>query len=145
MIAIMTRVAAVSTLLVVGLFCDARAQEDLTINDKDIKVVHFEELNYPTFARAAQIEGVVVVRVSLDERGNVVKAVAISGKEPLIRDCLVNAKKWKFQPNAQRIALIVYNFTMPIVGCGAVTSFFTLRGANFATITGCPPPVEPER
>lgn len=130
-------------LLTVGAFNCPSDQEDVTVNDNDIKVVHFEQLNYPTFARAAHVEGVVVLRVFLDDRGDVVRAVAISGKEPLIPDTIANAKKWKFQPNAHKMAVIVYNFTMPTGACGTADTLFILQGANFATIMGCPPPVEP--
>ena len=130
-------------LLVISSFNHLSAQDDTTVSDKDMRVVHFEELNYPTFARAAHIEGVVVVRVILDDQGNVVKALAISGNEYLIRDCIPNAKKWKFQPNSRKMAIIVYNFVLPAGACGSVTSLFMLQGPNFATITSCPAPVEP--
>ncbi len=113
------------------------AQDDAPIDDKDIKIVHFEELNYPPLARAARIEGAVVIRVSFDDRGNVVKAVAISGKEPLIDYCLANAKKWKFEPNARKMAVLVYHFTLPPAVCGPDFSFFMLEG-NLVTITACP-------
>src|SRR5271156_1216915 len=132
------------SLLVISSWSSVSAQEEPTVSDKDIKILHFEELNYPTFARAAHIEGVVVVRVPLDDRGDVVKALAISGKEPLIRDCIANAKKWKFQPNSHKMAVIVYSFTLPTGSCGSVTSLFMVQGVNLATITGFPAPVEPQ-
>ena len=125
------------TLLVISSTSYINAQEDTTVNDKDIKIIHFEELNYPTLARVAHIEGVVVIRVILDEQGNVAKAVAISGNELLIGDSLANAKKWKFQPNARKMAVIVYSFTLLLADCGPVTSFFMLRSPNLATITSC--------
>ncbi|HTV60669.1 MAG TPA: energy transducer TonB [Verrucomicrobiae bacterium] len=130
-------------ILVAGYLHGLNAQDVGTVNDKDIKIVHFEELKYPTFARAAHIEGAVVVRVFLDGQGNAVKAIAISGKDALITDSIANARKWKFQPNTQRTAVIVYIFTLPTAACGSVTSIFMLQGANIATITGCPAPVEP--
>jgi Gram-negative bacterial TonB protein C-terminal len=133
-----------ASLLAIGSWGSVNAQEEPSVSDKDIKIVHFEELNYPTFARAAHIEGVVVVRVILDDRGGVVKALAISGKDPLIPDCIANAKKWKFQPNSRKMAVIVYNFTLPTGSCGSVTSLFMVQGTNLVTITGCPAPVEPQ-
>jgi TonB family protein len=131
----------IMSLLAVGSLSYANAQEDKIVNDDDIKITHFEEFNYPTFAHAARIEGVVVVRVILNDRGDVVKAMAISGKEPLIRACIPSVMKWKFQPNARKMAVIVFNFTMPIGACDS--SLFMLQGANFVTIIACPPPVEP--
>jgi hypothetical protein len=120
----------------------ATAQEDTPANDKDIEIVHYEELNYPPLAHTAHIEGVVVVRVILNERGGVVKAVALSGHPVLIPSCVANAQKWKFQPTV-KTALIVYNFTIPDVRCGYYTGFFTFRPPNFVTVTGCPLTVEP--
>ncbi len=133
----------IAVLLVISCSVSARGQEVGTVEEKDVKIIHFEELNYPTFAHAAHIEGVVVVRVMLDDRGNVVKAVTLSGNQVLIPNCIANARKWKFQPNVNKMAVIVYDFTIPSVLCGPYTSFFTFRPPNFVTVTGCPPLVEP--
>ena len=51
-----------------------RAQQDTTINDKDMSVIDFDDLKYPSFARQAMIQGVVVVRAKLDNDGRVVDA-----------------------------------------------------------------------
>jgi len=77
-----------------------------------------------------------VFRVFLDGQGNVVKAVAISGKELLINYALPNVKKWKFQPNPRNVAVIVYRFTIDLAACAPDFIFFVLEG-NLATITGC--------
>src|SRR5271170_5678548 len=76
------------------------------------KLVDFQDLAYPALGRTAHIQGIVVVRARLDEKGNVVDAEAISGAEPLEPDSVANAKKWKFQPNAKKLAVIVYNFRL---------------------------------
>ncbi len=47
--------------------------------------------------------------MTLDDQGKVVQAVALSGNDLLLPDCLVNAKKWRFKPNSMRAAVIVYN------------------------------------
>ncbi len=122
-----------------------RAQQDATINDKDMSVIDFDDLQYPSFARQAMIQGVVVVRAKLDNDGKVVDAIAISGHDKLIPDCLVNAKKWRFQPNARRAAIIVYNFRMPYAACKSETlvSFSILQAPNFVTVTACSVPVNP--
>lgn len=123
----------------------ASAQDNAPIRDKDIRVTHFEALNYPAIAKSADIKGVVVVRVILDDRGDVSKASAISGNELFIRYCIDNVKKWKFQPNARKAAVIVYNFRLPMAACGPVDSFFTFEGANLVTVTACPRTVETAR
>jgi TonB family protein len=116
--------------------CYVAAQDEAPIDDKDITIVHFEKLNYPALARQARISGVVVVRVFLDGKGNVVKAVAISGKESLIKDSLTNVEEWKFQPNSRNMAVVVYRFTTDLAACAPDFRFFMLEG-NVATVTAC--------
>lgn len=120
-----------------------QAQQDTTISDKDMRVFDFEDLKYPPFARQAMIQGVVVVRVKLNNDGKVVDAVALSGHDKLIPDCLANARKWRFQSNAQHTAVIVYNFRMPYAACKSETlvSFSMLQAPNFVTITACSVPI----
>lgn len=120
-----------------------QAEQGATVKDKDMRIVASEDLKYPPFARSARIQGVVVVRAKLDNDGRVVDAEAISGHELLIPDSLTNTKKWRFQPNAHRAAIIVYNFRMPGGGCNSPTSFSLVQAPNFVTITGCDVPLEP--
>lgn len=112
-------------------------QEAKTILDNDIRVVVFEELTYPDAARASRIQGVVVVRVKLDKEGKVTSAAAVSGAQAFVSDCVENAKKWRFQPNAEKSAIIAYNFRMPGGECKSVPSMFMLRRPNLAVVTGC--------
>ena len=117
-----------------------RAQQDETIYDKDVKVVEYEDMKYPPIAETAHIEGVVVVRVKLDREGKVVDAMAASGNALLKRPCLDNAKKWKFDPNPQNAAILVYNFRLimyPALCSPEGTSLFILYPPNFASVTGC--------
>jgi TonB family protein len=52
----------------------------------------------PPLARAAKINGSVVVEVTLDEEGAVTAARAISG-HPLLKDAAINAaRQWRFNP-----------------------------------------------
>ena len=53
---------------------------------------------FPQMARAAGVEGAVVVEVTVDEAGRVVAARAVSG-HPLLRDAAVQAaREWVFTP-----------------------------------------------
>jgi len=85
----------------------AHAQHDGTINDKETKLVDFADIEYPTLARTALVQGIVVVRATLDDKGSVVDATAISGSETLIPACIENAKKWRFMPNSKKAVVIV--------------------------------------
>jgi TonB family protein len=117
------------------------AQQDPTVNDKDMIVSDFEDIGYPPLARQTRTQGVVVIRVRLGKSGAVTDAVALSGSDLLITASVANAKKWRFQPNAQGTAIIVYNFRTPHAACKS--SFSMLQAPNFVTIIGCDVPVEP--
>jgi TonB family protein len=123
-------------LAVIPLVC-VPAQQDKPISDSDMKVIDFEDVRYPPLARSMNIQGVVVVRVRLDKDGKVVEASALSGHEILVQECLANAKKWRFQPNARRAAVIVYNFRLVGLCKSEVGSLSTLQEPNFVTVTGC--------
>ena len=54
--------------------------------------------NYPDEAKEARVGGSVVVEVTIDEAGNVIKVRLVSG-HPLLRDAAVEAaRQWKFRP-----------------------------------------------
>jgi TonB family protein len=116
------------------------SQQEITINDEDVKLVSFEDLAYPPVARVTRIQGVVVVKAQLDDQGNVATAFAVSGSKALIPDCLSNAKKWKFKPNSSKSVVIVYEFRLGDGACHNDShSLFLLRHPNFASITSCDP------
>jgi len=97
------------------------------------------ELSYPALARSARIQGVVVVRAKLDSQGKVVDAVGVSGSELLLPSSLENVKKWRFEPNARKSTIVVYNFTIIEGRCSSYSSLFVLQGANLARVITCPP------
>ena len=126
------------TLLLISASSGVNAQDDETIYS--VQLVSFEDLAYPGIARVARIQGVVVAKAKLDEKGNVVAASAISGPKPSIADCLSNAKKWKFQPNSHHAAIIVYEFRLDGGACHDDShSLFRLVHENFASIKACAP------
>jgi TonB family protein len=116
-----------------------QAPQNQVVADKDMKLVDFEDLVYPALGRTAHVEGVVVVRVKLDQDGKVVDARPISGSEVLIPDCLLNARRWQFRPNAEKTAVIVYNFRLTDAVSKSGCSHFMLQAPNFATVTSCVP------
>jgi TonB family protein len=57
-----------------------------------------QKADYPDAARAKGIQGQVVVKVEINEAGEVEHAEVVSG-DPLLTDAALNAaKKWKFKP-----------------------------------------------
>ncbi|HEX5706121.1 MAG TPA: energy transducer TonB [Pyrinomonadaceae bacterium] len=75
--------------------------------------------DYPEIAERARVEGQVVVRIVVDERGDVSTALAESG-HPLLQQAAVNAvREWKFTPT--RLS------GQPVKVSGLVTVNFTLE------------------
>ncbi len=134
------KIVIVSLATIFFLVGTLNAQQPGSSHDSDPQLINFEDMVYPPIARVARIEGVVVVQAQLDQAGNVQAVIALSGPNPLVPDCLSNAKKWKFKPNSQKSAIIVYEFTLDEGAChDASHSLFRLRYANFASITACAP------
>jgi TonB family protein len=80
------------------------------------KAISLPKPAYPAAAQAVRAEGVVVVKVTVDEGGEVTSAVAVSG-HPLLRAAAVEAaRQAKFSPTivegrtAKVIGLLTYNF-----------------------------------
>jgi len=76
------------------------------------------EPTYPPLAKAARVDGLVVVEVTIDEEGNVVAARAVTG-HPLLKEAAVTAARgWKFEPTtldgtaAKVIGNITFNFSL---------------------------------
>lgn len=76
------------------------------------------EPTYPPLAKAARVNGSVVVEVTVDESGNVIAARAISG-HPLLKIAAVEAARgWKFTPTqlsgvpVKVIGTITFNFNL---------------------------------
>jgi len=146
----MLRLKCVMMTLAAGLSCMSPAQEQKTGNVSQ-NVVELEALSYPAIARAARISGRVVVLVKLDDTGKVISASAIPKiglmNNLLTDDTLSNVRKWRFHPNPQKEALIVYDFQIN-KDCaeyeikGRVPSTFHFQVPNLATVTACPIPID---
>lgn len=138
-----TRAGAAILLILIAASCVTATQPG-TIDNKDIHVIDYEDTYLPPIALLAHVEGVVVVRVKLDNHGKVTDAEALSGPSLLTYGSVENAKKWTFQPNSQKAAIIVYRFRFEgdchPASNGGFTSQMILFPPNFAEITACPVP-----
>jgi hypothetical protein len=136
-------------LMLLGFIAPTRAlaQQARAINDRDINVMDYEDLEFPAIAVTAHVEGAVVVRLKLDDQGKVLGAEALSGPSLLTHQSVENAKKWRFRPNSEKAAIIVYNFRIEgachPVRQGGSASQMIFYPPNFAAITVCPPPPVP--
>jgi TonB family protein len=114
------------------------AQQNGPVYDNDINVKSYEEMSYPPIAREARIQGTVVISATLDGAGRVTSTTAISGAKLLIPDCLSNAKKWRFSPNTNGLAIIIYEFRLAEGRCNHETShLFAFREPNRVSIIAC--------
>jgi protein TonB len=77
---------------------------------KQPKVVHIEQPQYPSAAKRAHVEGVVIVEATVTETGTVEKVKVISGP-PLLTDAAAEAvSHWKYEPtylNGQAVPVIL--------------------------------------
>ncbi|MSV28819.1 MAG: hypothetical protein EXQ52_08740 [Bryobacterales bacterium] len=132
----------VTQLLLICIGSCLAAQQDGTVFDSEIKPLYFETLTYPLAARLMRIQGAVVVRVILDDKGNVVSSMAISGAKRLVPDCVSNAKKWRFRPNVNKTAVLIYEFRIDGLCNLPCSSQFSFRPPNIATVTTGEPVVD---
>ncbi len=83
------------------------------------KAISLPKPDYPADARAAGVDGVVVVQVTIDEQGNVAEARAVSGPPQLQQVSISAALQAKFSPTllmgepVKVTGVIVYNFGRP--------------------------------
>lgn len=54
--------------------------------------------DYPSIARSARVQGVVVISAILDEQGNVIEMKVVSGPVLLYQAALSAVSRWKYQP-----------------------------------------------
>jgi protein TonB len=65
---------------------------------KEPRPVYNPPPEYPVIAKSARVQGVVVIRAILDERGNVTEMSIVSGPPLLYKAALDAVAKWKYQP-----------------------------------------------
>jgi hypothetical protein len=125
-------VVALSMLVVAA---EHRPGLSATIWDEDVRVTHFEQMNYSPVAHiAAPLGGVVVVRVSLSTSGTVVTATALSGRKGLVDECVKNAMKWTFDSGKVSEAILVYRFEINGI-CQECQGTSTFYPPNLLVIT----------
>lgn len=89
---------------------------DFFVFDKAPKVKKFVKAEYPALARTADIEGTVVLKVTVDEHGRVIRAVVIQTTAQGIFDqsALDAVKQWLFEPAEQSGNKVKATITVPL-------------------------------
>ncbi len=82
--------------------------------DFPVRLVSRTPIEYPEEARAANIQGVVVVNLLIDENGQVMKAEAVHGNRKLVKAAIESVKRWRFEPQLENGRPVVSNYTLPI-------------------------------
>jgi TonB family protein len=83
------------------------------------KAIELPEPVYPAAAKAVAVSGVVSVRVTIDEEGNVISAAATSGHPLLQASAVEAAKQARFAPTrlsgdpVKVTGVLTYNFVLP--------------------------------
>jgi hypothetical protein len=109
------------------------------VEDESISVVSYQDMNYPVVARVGHSQGVVVVQVALDNEGKVASSTPLSGPKALIPDAVSNAGKWRFRPNREKRAVIIYDFQLVAGQCDTTKNgtLFVFRAPNVASVVSC--------
>jgi TonB family protein len=118
------------------------------------KVIEKPQPVYPAVASAAEVEGAVVVEVTVGEDGKVMSARAVSG-HPLLRDAAVEAaQRWTFTPTriqghpVRVIGTITFNFRLADAEASAGAPVGLSTDEAYARMTSgfaCDYPDEAER
>ena len=79
-----------------------RSGGDFLVFDKAPKVVKIVQPEYPTLARQAEIEGIVTLKVTINERGRVMRVSVIRSDASIFDKVAMEAmKQWEFEPAEQ--------------------------------------------
>ena len=78
--------------------CLEAGLELVSENDTPAKGIRTPPPPYPAAMRSAGITGVVVVRLTIDEQGNVVDAKIVKGDPSFDDVVLETVKRWKYEP-----------------------------------------------
>jgi protein TonB len=79
-------------------------------NVREPKIVDLVQPQYPSDARKAHIEGVVVLEAVVTETGRVEKVKVISGPQQLVAAAIDAVRKWRYEPtvlNGQPVPVIL--------------------------------------
>jgi len=88
--------------------------EFFTAFDEAPQVIKQVKPVYPDMARQAELEGVVILLVGVDEFGNVIEATVLQSVPGLDQAAIEAVYKWKFKPAKQRDIPVPVRISLPI-------------------------------
>jgi protein TonB len=99
----------------------ARRKDPIKVggNVQASKLIHRVEPEYPELAKRARVQGIVLLKVTVDEQGSVANIELVRG-HPLLTEAAINAvRQWRYSPT------ILNNEPVPVIA--TVTVNFVLR------------------
>lgn len=104
---------------------------------------------YPPIAESARVTGPVVLSLTLDRRGHVTSAAALSGAPLLAPAAIAHARTWRLATagTLPRQLIVVYEFGLDLFDCPteAPRRLFRQVDAGFVRLDTCPPLVQVSR
>lgn len=83
--------------------------------------------SYPPIAVAARIEGAVLVRLHIDERGQVATSASLAGPPALRATASDNARTWTFPEGRKRDIILTYLFEIDGYCVAPAPTLLTIR------------------
>ena len=77
-------------------------------------VIHQIPPTYPDAARAAELEGMVILKLGLDQNGNVVEGTVAQGIPGLSGAALAAVREWRFKPASKAGKPVAVRITVPL-------------------------------
>lgn len=79
-----------------------------------LAVLHRVDPLYPEFARKAQIQGPVVLLMTVDERGQPIRVQVLEGHPAFHVSALQAARQWRFEPARMNGQVVAANFKLTL-------------------------------
>ena len=79
-----------------------------------VRLITRTPIPYPREAKDAQIQGLVIVELLIDEMGQVMTADVIQGHKTLAKAVVDAVKSWRFEPKMENGRTVVSTYTLPI-------------------------------
>ncbi|HLJ76445.1 MAG TPA: energy transducer TonB [Acidobacteriaceae bacterium] len=134
-----------ASLLLLVITAPAQAMQEHQIAESEARqhLIDHPDPVYPAIAKAAQVQGNVVVRITIDTAGKVVSEKPISGPPMLLEAAVDAIKSWTFKPfqidgSAERVkSEITVNFTLYPNGDGPSEEQQKSEQATFPLLDKC--------
>jgi len=140
--------------LLLAVSSSALSQEPITVDPQTLQQhrSHAVPLVYPAIAKAAQVQGTVVVLATIDTTGAVASIKVLSGPPMLQQAAVECVKQWDYRPFEKdgvrvpasgRVSLI-FSLGTPIMGGGNQAPPPNSKGLAVTVDSSIPPPPDPD-